>query len=153
MRTIQREIVGAFIFSNDNKILLGKSRKGGVYADAWIIPGGGIDDGETRLQALTREVLEETGIDIASTPVVQIEGSLTGQSEKTLKDTGERVLVKMNFYNYSVKLRKPATDIDVITEDDFVDAWWAPLTELPNIPLSPPTTTTLQRLGYLPNAT
>ena len=30
MRTIEREIVGGFIFSKDQKVLLGKNRKGGV---------------------------------------------------------------------------------------------------------------------------
>ena len=54
MRRIHRDIVGGFIFSSDSKLLLGKSRKGGVYAGNWIIPGGGIDEGETQLEALAR---------------------------------------------------------------------------------------------------
>lgn len=65
MRTIQRDIVGAFIFSSDNKLLLGKSIKGGVYPDYWIVPGGGMEPDETKVEAVKRETLEETGIDIS----------------------------------------------------------------------------------------
>lgn len=122
IRTIHRDIVGGFIFSGDNKLLVGKSRKGGVYTDAWIIPGGGIDGGETQLEALAREIKEETGIDISVAEVKQIPGELTGESEKTLKETGERVLVDMTFYNYSIKLSDEADAITVTTEDDFVES-------------------------------
>lgn len=146
MRTIHRDIVGAFIFSADNKLLLGKS---GVYADFWSVPGGGIDEGETKLDALKREVDEETGIDISLGVVEQVEGALTGESEKTLRDTGEHVLVKMTFFNFTVKLPLPADKITLLTEDDFKEAWWAAVSDLPTLSLSPPSITTLKKLGYL----
>ena len=57
-----RDIVGAFMFSNDGFVLLGKSGAGGVYQDMWLCPGGGIDPGETKLQALKREVMEEVSL-------------------------------------------------------------------------------------------
>ena len=72
MRTIQRDIVGGFIFSADGKLLLGKNRKGGVYEGLFVVPGGGVDTGETKPQALRREMLEETGIDIATATVTSI---------------------------------------------------------------------------------
>ena len=94
MRTIDRDIVGAFIFSKDDQILLGK---GGVYPGKWIVPGGGIEPGETKLAALKREILEETGIDISGDKVEALKEVLEGESQKTLRDSGERVLVKMRF--------------------------------------------------------
>ncbi len=78
MRTIQRNIVGAFIFSSDGKLLLGKNRKGGVYPGLWTVPGGGIKEGETKLAALKREILEETGVDITDAKIERLEGVLTG---------------------------------------------------------------------------
>ena len=146
MRTIYRDIVGAFIFSADNKLLLGK---GGVYADCWIVPGGGIEEGETKSDAIKREVSEETGIDISGGVVEQVEGVMTGESEKTLRETGEQVLVKMTFYNFTVKLSLPADKIALRTDDDFNDARWVPVAELPHVQLSPPSVTTLKKLGYL----
>ncbi len=149
MRTVRRDIVGAFIFSADDKLLLGKA---GVYQDAWVVPGGGIEDGESVRQAVKREVAEETGIDITSGVIKQVEGAITGESEKTLRETGERVLVKMTFYNFTIKLSLPADRIVIKTEDDFKGARWVSIAELPNTTLSPPSVITLQKLGYLPKA-
>lgn len=146
MRTIKRDIVGAFIFSSDDKLLLGKA---GVYAGSWAIPGGGIDEGESKLDALKREVFEEIGIDINDEHIEPIKGALIGKSEKTLRDTGERVLVDMKFYNYAVRLKDPAEKIKIKAEDDFTDVWWAPISKLKDLPLTPPSITTLQKLGYL----
>ncbi len=151
MRTIERNIVGGFIFSKDGKLLLGKNRKGGVYQGAWLIPGGGVKNQETLLDALQREILEESAIDIRRDALVQpIDGATSGKSEKTLRHSGERVMVQMQFFNFKVQLHKNAKDIRVRTEDDFSDARWFNTDELPKLHLSVPTVTTLQKLGYLP---
>ncbi len=55
----KREAVRAIIFK-DNKIALVKSGLEGYYK----FPGGGIEPGETHMQALARETLEETGLRI-----------------------------------------------------------------------------------------
>lgn len=149
MRTIKRDVVGTFIFSSDNKILLGKSRKGGVYKDAWIVPGGGIEEGETKLEAVTRETLEEVGIDISHFDIKLLDTVLTGQSEKVLRDTNEKVLVDMTFYNFIVYANKPASEISIKCEDDIAEATWHPVSDLPQLALSPPTMTTLKNLGYM----
>ena len=72
MRTIHRDIVGGFIFSKDNKVLLGKNRQGGVYEGSYVVPGGGVDEGESQYQALRREMQEETGIDITTGKITQV---------------------------------------------------------------------------------
>lgn len=136
-------------FSNDNKLLLGKNIKGGVYPDHWVIPGGGIEPNETKATALEREIKEETGIDIGNTKVEQIEGALTGQSEKVLRETGEKVLVDMTFYNFKVTLAENASLVTLVHEDDFIEAQWFDVKELGNLKLSPPTITTLQKIGLL----
>ncbi len=147
MRTIKRDIVGAFIFSKDSKLLLGH---GGVYKGMWVVPGGGVEPNETNEQAVKREILEETGIDIQRASVERVDiGELSGSSEKNLRDTGERVLVEMNFINFKVKLPSNAEDIELTIEDDFVECKWFGLKELKNIKMSPPTVISLQKMGYL----
>jgi 8-oxo-dGTP pyrophosphatase MutT (NUDIX family) len=146
MRTIHREIVGGFIISSDDKILLGKT---GVYSGLWVVPGGGINPGETKLEALRREILEETGIDTDGMKIEDMKVDLTGESEKNLRDTGERVHVKMRFHNYRISVLLPAYKVKIKTTDDLVDATWFSRQELPKLNLSPPTVSSLQKLGYL----
>ena len=149
MRSIEREIVGAFIVSRDNKLLLGKSRKGGVYAGAWIVPGGGIETSETEVAALIRETQEETGIDVSEEHIEKVTGALDGESVKILRDTGETVLVKMHFSNYKISLDQDSKDVVVTCDDDFIDAQWFGFDELKQLELSPPTRETLKVLGLL----
>lgn len=149
MRTIERDIVGGFIITADKRLLLGQSRKGGVYKDAWVIPGGGIDDGETKEQALAREILEETGLTIDKANISLIDGNFSGQSEKTLRDTGERVLVNMKFYDFKVELPDIADKYSLSADDDLVNLEWVSLDELDQRELSAPTAERLQILGYI----
>jgi 8-oxo-dGTP pyrophosphatase MutT (NUDIX family) len=150
MRTIHRDIVGGFIFSSDGKILLGKNRSGGVYEGRLVVPGGGVESGETKLEALRREMIEETGIDISDATVTEINES-SGEHGKTLQDTGERVFVKMNFYDYKVMLPQAASETKVKTDDDWAEPQWFMPSELKASNISPPTRNTLLKIGILAN--
>lgn len=149
MKTIKRDIAGAIIFSNDNHVLLGKNVKGGVYEDLWVIPGGGIDIGETNEQAVNREILEEVGIDIKNAKKVLLDEIQTGTTEKTLRDTGERVLVDMTFYNFRVDIDLPASEIAIKLEDDFGYAEWVPFNQISEREYSPSVEGILKGQGLL----
>jgi 8-oxo-dGTP diphosphatase len=51
------------------RVLLVK-QTGGPYAGAWLLPGGGVDDGESLETALRREMREETGCELESLSTV-----------------------------------------------------------------------------------
>jgi nucleoside triphosphatase len=53
--------VGALIFNSEGKLFLMRSHK---WHDAYVIPGGHIELGETAIEALCREIKEETALDI-----------------------------------------------------------------------------------------
>lgn len=151
MRTITREIVGALLFSKDGKILLGKTAKnaGGVYSGSWVIPGGGVDDGETKEQAVIREVLEETHFDITGLRLELIDDTATGKSEKTLKTTGERVLVKMNFHEFKIVLNKTAAELGKDPSDELVELEWFYPEALEVAELSKPTRELFEKVGII----
>ncbi|MBI4253194.1 NUDIX hydrolase [Candidatus Uhrbacteria bacterium] len=151
MRRIKREIVSALIFSQEGKLFQGKKdpAKGGVYSDAWHLPGGGIEEGEDTITALKREILEETGIDISPYPIELIDDVGRGESEKTLED-GEQVICEMVFNVYGVTIYdKKADEIVVNLDGDLIEYAWRSISELKNIVLTPPSKELFTRLGYI----
>jgi len=152
MREIYRDIVSALIFSKDGKLFQGMKdpTKGGVYADCWHIPGGGIEANEDKVSALIREINEEVGIDIAPYPIALADDKGEGESEKVIKETGERVLCKMKFYVYKVVINdKDASEIKIQLNDDLISCRWSNLLDLENMKITPPSVALFKRLGYL----
>jgi len=90
----------------------------------WLTPGGGIDEGETELQAAVRELYEETGIRIQeedlSEPILVTSGTWLwgdGIHSHTYTDT---------IFRYQVESFSP--DTSGFTQDELRDVlemkWW-----------------------------
>lgn len=140
MRTITREIVSALLLSKDGKIFFGKKDResGDTYAGCWHIPGGGVEAGETNEQALKREILEETGIDISSKIVELVDDQGTGTTKKTLKNSGETVLCEMHFNVYRVNLNENSENIVVQLSTELSQYEWVDLDKISNVYKTPP---------------
>jgi nucleoside triphosphatase len=65
--------VSAVIFNPAGKILLCKSHK---WGNKYVIPGGHIELGEKMEEALKREILEETGLNIYDIKLVSLKESI-----------------------------------------------------------------------------
>jgi len=150
MRTIDRDTVVALIFSKDEKILaLRQAEKPrNVYPGLWAIVGGGINDGESHRDALNREVLEETGIDI-SKYTSELTDIAYGEGEKTLP-SGERVLCKMKFNTYKVSIvDKGADELQVVFDDEHTEYEWLKPEELKHKNFNAPSLVLFTKLGLL----
>jgi len=148
MRTIERDIVSAVLLSKDGKLLQAVQVEGGAYPGSWAIFGGGVEKGEDKRDALNREVMEETGIDISPYEVELVIES-EGKAEKTLKDTGERVIADMKFYTYRVVLDKNASEVPVVLNEEHSEYRWCDLVELKDMKLATPSIELFKKLGYL----
>ncbi len=149
MKTKDRIIVSAVLISQNNKILLGKIRNGGVYPDCWHIPGGGIEPNESKQDALTREIKEETGIDISRYEVELLSDSDSDKTIKTDKGTGDKFLVTMHFNVFKINLDMTADKVNVNLSDDLVEYKWVPFKELKNFKLTPPSEKLFRKLGWI----
>ncbi len=54
--------VAVCLTAADRLLLVGQGKAGHRY---WLLPGGGVERGETLVEAAHRELIEETGIDVA----------------------------------------------------------------------------------------
>ena len=65
----RRQAVRALVVSEpDESVLLLRMQRPDAAGDFWLLPGGGVKPDEGRLDALRREVWEETGLIVSGTP-------------------------------------------------------------------------------------
>jgi phosphoglycolate phosphatase len=65
--------VGALVFNDDGQMLLVRTNK---WSNLWGIPGGKIDWGEASEDALRRELLEETGLQVTEIRFVVVQDAI-----------------------------------------------------------------------------
>ena len=98
-----KDKVRAVILNNDGRALLVK------YAGLYMLPGGKIDENETEKEALRREILEETGIDIFIDTDIENEKPFL-QIETYNQNYYDRKVRKTSFYalktNQKIKIEK-----------------------------------------------
>ncbi len=62
-----RPNVGVMLINRNHQVIAGEAVH---YAGEWMMPQGGIDTGETPLQAMQRELVEETSIQFEATRLI-----------------------------------------------------------------------------------
>ncbi|MEV4438944.1 NUDIX domain-containing protein [Streptomyces sp. NPDC049577] len=62
---IEKAVVGAVIADSDGRVLLLHRPADDYLGGLWELPSGGVEPGETLIEALRREVAEETGLTVA----------------------------------------------------------------------------------------
>lgn len=117
--------VGALIFNNANEVLMIQTHK---WSDLWGIPGGKIEQNESAENALIREILEETQLDICDIEFVMVQDCI--QSSEFYKPAHFLLL------NYSARLKR---DQRVVLNDEAQDFEWLSIEDALKRSLNQPT--------------
>jgi len=133
METTPRTRVSAYAVAVDGRerILLARlSRESAVFEPGLLhLPGGGVDPGEQPVEALARELREETGLELRG-------ARLLDARAYTSTRLGVSWHLVALFYAVDLSPGEPrVTEVDGSTASV---AWW-PLAELVDAELSPPT--------------
>ena len=74
--------IGAYaLVAEDDRVLLSRFAPGGDIGGLWMMPGGGVEFGESPADAAVREVYEETGMNVRITELLDV-GSNTHRFER-----------------------------------------------------------------------
>lgn len=110
--------VGAVVVDHDRLLLVRRGR--GPAQGSWSVPGGRVEAGETLAEAVTRELLEETGIE-------GVCGPLLGWAERMGED---HHYVILDFEVTLVGGDQP------VAGDDAAEAAWVDLHEVAELDLA-----------------
>ena len=116
--------VGAIVVQQDEVLLIrrGKAPQKGL----WSLPGGALELGESLDQAVRREVLEETGLEVR---VLEFAGAF----ERITKDDGEAVQYHYVLLDYLCEIVGGA----LAAGDDAAEAEWVSRAALKHRSLTP----------------
>lgn len=117
------EVVCAVIVTADGqRVLAGRRLEGKSHGGLWEFPGGKVESGETRRQALGREIREELGLDVE-----------VGQSLGMYAHAAERFWIELHAYICRFEAGDPDrlescdhSEIRWITPAEGRDLDWAP---------------------------
>jgi len=120
------------LLNNEGKIFAGQRYDS--TAEAWQMPQGGIDDGETPQQALFRELLEEVGTDKAEI-IAECKDWLFYDLPQNLRNKlwNGRYAGQMQLW-YLLKFTGSDSDINIDTDEPEFKNWrWVNCEELPSL--------------------
>ena len=115
------------VIINSGNILVNRCES--RFGEYYTLPGGGQKDGETLLETVRREVLEETGYSV--TPL-----RMSGIYERVSDGRDEGMCHKI-YYIFLCRLDSPETVIPVETDRFQIGAEWVPLREIASRNLFP----------------
>jgi len=109
--------IGVIVFRGEDVLLIRRSKppnKGGIS-----LPGGGQDLGETVRQAAAREVMEETGLEVEVTHLVDVVDAIRG-------DTAGRIKFHYTLVDFAAEWRSG----EAMAGSDAEEAFWVPIDEI-----------------------
>lgn len=121
----------------DGRVLLVRRGKPPAQGE-WAVPGGSVELGETLLQAVERELQEETGIIVKGREICHI-------FEVIKRDDGGRV----RFHYVIIDLTADYVSGEPVPASDATEAAWLSPGDLEDLPVNRDTLDLLRKLGFV----
>lgn len=123
--------VYALVSAKGSTALVLKSR--GPYTGSWDLPGGKIEFGESPIQALAREIDEETGLQIlTASPLANLSTCVSFEN-----DNGEAVELHHIGIIFTCEATAPEALRHSGDDHDASEARWFPASEIQDLDLTP----------------
>jgi ADP-ribose pyrophosphatase YjhB (NUDIX family) len=127
--------VGAVVVDHDRLLLIRRGRAPAL--GLWSVPGGRVEHGETLIEAVVRELREETGLEGVCGPLIDWGEHFEGDFHSIV-------------FDFEVTL---VGDDDPVCGDDAVDARWVELPDVAELPLVDGLAELLHDAGIIPTFT
>ncbi|MFF1876568.1 NUDIX hydrolase [Leifsonia sp. NPDC058230] len=113
------------VIIDDDRILLAHWRENG--RSGWTLPGGGIDPGEDPVDAVVREIAEETGYNAEAGELLGIDSHIVPAEQRFIPDAGPLHALRI-VYRANVVSGSLTNEVDGSTDE----AAWFKLDSIPS---------------------
>jgi 8-oxo-dGTP diphosphatase len=124
--------VGGVVIHNERTLLIRRGRP--PLEGEWSIPGGMLEIGETLLEGVKRELLEETAIEVKVVDLIEV-------FERLTRDEAGRLKYHFVILDYLCE----AVRGEALAGSDVTDVAWARESELGGYSLTPTATRVIQK--------
>ena len=109
--------VAGITIQGDEILLIEHTKKDKKY---WLVPGGGVDWGESTAEALIREYKEETNLDITVEKFLFLSETIAPDKKKHVINLYFQIkIIKNSIYNMKLGDERNLTDLKFITKEEI----------------------------------
>ena len=138
---VRESRVGVYAVIRDGEsVLLSRFAPGGEVGGRWMLPGGGVEFGESPAQALVREVYEETGLHVVLTALLD-----TSSAVREFERAGRQVAAHHIRILYRAEVTGGTLGVTEIGGSTDAARWWPAEEITPDAPLTVYTRAALAR--------
>lgn len=111
-------VLTGILKSDDLLLIVKRNENDDLYPGAWEFPGGHLEDGETLLEGLKRELREEIGFDKEINPkIISYDDEIKEKNNTLIHNIEINFLIQVNKDDIDIKLSNEHTDYKWVTKD------------------------------------